>query len=583
MNTTLLSAACRRSGGPARSAVRGLAHGLTVLVVAACSDSGIVEPPHGATPFAGSAGGRAAVVVTPNYSAYDTRSEFSAAGVIAQSSDFDDGEFMGKLVYLQPTPWTFNGVTYTSAPNIIFSAAAVGVQSNALSTEFGAAITGQLAASDAFTMLGVDVTLIGDKVPVSFVVTTNLRAYAFAGLDVPVAPGRRFLGLSLSQPGEYVTGFEFAISSAVTGLLLDDVAVGHVGNSDDPENPNADPEASVGGPYSSPEGTSVALVMSGTDGDGDVLTYAWDLGDGTTGTGPTPPASHVYADNGTYQILLAVDDGRGGVDTARTTAIVANVAPSLAPFSVLPTPIALTATGATLAVRASFSDPGTSDTHVVELDCGAGAQSQAAASQNDEVSESQDDEVSDGMAGLANGTCSFSSAGVYTVRLTVRDDDGDSDTEVATEQVVVYDAAGGRIMGGGWIGSPAGAYALAASVSGKLTFGFVAGYQSSSASIPSGNAEFRLQLGNLDFRSNTFDWLVVSGSSAHLQGSGTMSGTGDYGFSVVATDGAPADGIRIRIWNRLTGLVVYDNSPGVSNLDDVTPLGGGSIQVFPRP
>lgn len=574
MNTTLLSAACRRSGGPARSAVRGLAHGLTVLVVAACSDGGIVEPPHGATPFAGSAGSRAAVVVTPNYSAYDTRSEFSAAGVIAQSSDFDDEEFMGKLVYLQPTPWTFNGVTYTSAPNIIFSAAAVGVQSNALSTEFGAAITGQLAASDAFTMLGVDVTLIGDKVPVSFVVTTNLRTYAFAGLDVPVAPGRRFLGLSLSQPGEYLTGFEFAISGAVTGLLLDDVAVGHAGNSDDPGNPNANPEASIGGPYSSPEGASVSLVMNGTDGDGDALTYAWDLGDGTTGTGPTPPASHVYADNGTYQILLAVDDGRGGVDTARTTAIVANVAPSLSPFSVPPTPIALTATGATLAVRASFSDPGTSDTHVVELDCGPGAQSQAVAS--------RDDEVSDGMAGMATGTCSFASAGVYGVRLTVRDDDGDSDTEVATGQVIVYDATAGRITGGGWIGSPAGAYALAASVSGKLTFVFVAGYQSSSASIPSGNAEFKLPLANLDFRSSTFDWLVVSGSSAHLQGSGTMSGTGDYGFSVVATDGAPADGIRIRIWNRVTGRVVYDNNPGVSNMD-VTPLGGGSIQVFSRP
>src|SRR5688572_5891962 len=197
MITTLLSAACRRSDVSARSAVRGLAYGLTLLVVAACSDSGIVEPPRGATPFAGNAGSRAAVVVTPNYSAYDTRAEFSAAGVIAHSSDFDGEEFSEELVYLQPTPWTFNGVTYTSALNIILSGAAVGVQSNTISTEFGAPVTGQFAASDAFTMFGVDVTLIGDKVPVSLVVTTNLRTYAFAGLDVPVALGRRFLGLSL--------------------------------------------------------------------------------------------------------------------------------------------------------------------------------------------------------------------------------------------------------------------------------------------------------------------------------------------------------------------------------------------------
>ena len=62
--------------------------------------------------------------------------------------------------------------------------------------------------------------------------------------------------------------------------------------------------------------------MSGTDSDGDALTFSWNLGDGTTGSGSVPPANHVYADNGTYDIMLAVDDGHGGVDTARTTATI---------------------------------------------------------------------------------------------------------------------------------------------------------------------------------------------------------------------------------------------------------------------
>ena len=145
-------------------------------------------------------------------------------------------------------------------------------------------------------------------------------------------------------------------------------------------------------------------------------------------------------------------------------------------------------------------------------------------------------------------------------------------------QVVVYDASAGWVTGGGWIASPIGANALAPTTTGKLTFGFVARYQAGS-SVPTGNAEFKLSVGKLDFRSTSFDWMVVSDGSALLHGQGTLNGVGDYEFAVIAIDGLRG-AIRIQIWNRVTGAIAYDNRPGESLEESaVTALGGGSIQL----
>jgi len=68
--------------------------------------------------------------------------------------------------------------------------------------------------------------------------------------------------------------------------------------------------------------TGVSLDMSpssvtfdgstSTDPDLDVLTYAWDFGDGTTGTGKV--ATHTYAKGGFYSVKLTVNDGDGGIN-----------------------------------------------------------------------------------------------------------------------------------------------------------------------------------------------------------------------------------------------------------------------------
>ena len=187
-----------------------------------------------------------------------------------------------------------------------------------------------------------------------------------------------------------------------------------------------------------------------------------------------------------------------------------------------------------------------------------------------------------GLQICVKSACSFSSAGVYSIRLTVRDKDGGSDTKLSSAPIVVFDPAGGRLTGGGWVASPAGAVAFAPTAAGKLTFSLNARYEPGS-SIPTGKAELNLTVGKLEFRSTSLDWLVATEASAQLQGRGTVNGNGDYAFSVVAMDGQSTGAVRIRIWHRTSGSLLYDSRPGAP-LDEtgVTTLGGGSIQLHAR-
>ena len=81
------------------------------------------------------------------------------------------------------------------------------------------------------------------------------------------------------------------------------------------------PVAAVDGPYTGIASESISMTASGsTDADNQNLAYAWDFGDGTTGSGVDVTNSYQAA--GTYTVRLIVTDPLSLADTITTTATI---------------------------------------------------------------------------------------------------------------------------------------------------------------------------------------------------------------------------------------------------------------------
>jgi PKD repeat protein len=64
-------------------------------------------------------------------------------------------------------------------------------------------------------------------------------------------------------------------------------------------------------------GRLVSFAVAASDPEGDPLSFAWDFGDGATGSGETP--GHAYAAAGTYTATVTVSDPHGGTASASVT------------------------------------------------------------------------------------------------------------------------------------------------------------------------------------------------------------------------------------------------------------------------
>jgi len=232
-----------------------------------------------------------------------------------------------------------------------------------------------------------------------------------------------------------------------------------------------------------------------------------------------------------------------------------NYPPELGTITVSPDVIPV---GTSVTASVPFADPDKLDTHTATWDWGDGTITAGT------ITETAGE-------GLIADSHVYAAPGIYPVQVTVQDEFGNSDSAVY-QFVVVYNPDGGFVTGGGWINSPAGAYLPNPAASGKANFGFVAKYQPG-ASMPTGNIEFHLKAGNLNFSSTSYEWLVVTSSNAYLKGVGTINGLGAYQFLLSVADGSP-DIFRLKIWYEDTGgeHVVYDNGAQ-------QPLGGGSIVI----
>ncbi len=145
-------------------------------------------------------------------------------------------------------------------------------------------------------------------------------------------------------------------------------------------------------------------ATASSDPDGSIASYAWDFGDGNSGTGKNQ--THSYAAAGTYDVTLTVTDDQGatGADAQQVTVMVANVTPT-----------------------AGFAPSCTN------LDCSFDG---SASTDPDGSIASYAWNFGDGNSDTGpNPAHSYTAAGTYDVTLTVTDDMGATGTD--TQQVIV--------------------------------------------------------------------------------------------------------------------------------------------------
>jgi hypothetical protein len=180
------------------------------------------------------------------------------------------------------------------------------------------------------------------------------------------------------------------------------------------------PSASAGGPYSGPEGSSVALSASGSDPEGSAVAYAWDLDNNGTFETPGQTASYPAVDGpATPTVRVRVTDGSGLASVASATVTVTNVAPTV--VSLTPSPTNGLA-GQAVTFTGAATDPSSPDTaagFTWAFDTGSGFSAF-------------------GSNGVAT---TFGACGSYSVAAEAKDKDGGISAPYSASSVHVYNAS----------------------------------------------------------------------------------------------------------------------------------------------
>lgn len=313
-----------------------------------------------------------------------------------------------------------------------------------------------------------------------------------------------------------------------------------------------------------PAGSLVVLRGGATDlEDGSVpeerLAWSSSVG-GDLGAGAVVPLRLLAP--GVYEIRLTARDRNGATGTVEVTVLVSSVGtPTVTP--------AVSTVGEPVVAQADFSGAGGAGGLSCAVDYGDGSGEVAGA--------------------VSGGSCAgpphvYLDEGEYPVVVAVRDDAGEIGSGATIHVVEGAEPTRAFLTGGGWVASAAGSCTLTSaceSAGGKASFGLVARYHKGAAT-PSGETTVSFPAARLTFRSSSYDWLVVRGATARYKGTGTINRAGTYGFLVTVFDGGVVglrhgDGFRIKIWDRLSGRVVYDSERGSPDAAPPAKLGGGSI------
>jgi PKD repeat protein len=213
-----------------------------------------------------------------------------------------------------------------------------------------------------------------------------------------------------TAPHTYAAAGDFTVTATVTdngGLKATATSVVSV------HQPNQAPSIVSLVVTAGSEGGSSTLALTFADADAaDTHTVSVAWGDSATSdsgtlasTVTTFDASHVYADTGTYSVVLTLADSASHTVTATSSVSPTNVAPVVGTLSLSPSSVV---DHQTLTVSGTFTDPGTADTFTVTINWGDG------------MSSSQS--LAAGVRSFSD-THAYNAAGAVTIVATVADRD----------------------------------------------------------------------------------------------------------------------------------------------------------------
>lgn len=217
-------------------------------------------------------------------------------------------------------------------------------------------------------------------------------------------------------------------------------------------------------------------------------------------------------------------------------------------------------TAATLSAR--FTDPGVAASATAFIDWGDGSMTPGIP---------VEDYDGKGSA-MVTGTHKYLTAGLYNVKVSVTDDDGNTGWDFGP--AVVFDRANGNL-------DISDAQFIDPNSGGTADFTFTAKYDKG-AIAPRGKMKFKLGK-TIDAYSSTHDWYIaMSGGRFYAQGSNaTVNGKSGYSYVVTALDGK-TDFVRVRIFKGrgLNRELVYDSQPGTDDFAvPTTSLTKGAIKI----
>jgi hypothetical protein len=163
------------------------------------------------------------------------------------------------------------------------------------------------------------------------------------------------------------------------------------------------------------------------------------------------------------------------------------------------------------------------------------------------------------------GSKTYTATGLYTVTLTVTGANSTS-ANSTYQYVVVIDPLAGSEMGAGAINSPAGSYTANPTAAFQSNITQLVAKYGADGTLGALTNVFKfsyVSAPNYTFSSTTMKWLVKSGSKSWLKGEGwsNVNGVNEAAYFLVSVvdSNIVADKVRVKIWSKATGKVIYDN------------------------